>query len=172
MDKQPNINNMLIALMEEYKKSTIELKQILSELSILSFTKILDTKTTDKDCKSIQTITFHIVQSGYTYANYFNSVHKRDWFEYTTEINTAKKGIEEIDKMLDYTEKSFEGSWIKTNEEIEAIIFKTRWNVTYDFEQLFEHAIVHVLRHRRQIKKMIVKLAFILKGKTQTYYDN
>lgn len=51
-----------------------------------------------------------------------------------------------------YTKNSFEGIWQKTNEEIEAIKIDTRWKVTYDFEQLLEHAIVHILRHRRQVE--------------------
>lgn len=146
---------MLIALMEEYRRSAIDLKQILSHLSQSTFEKINDSHTTDPDCHSIQTITFHIVQSGYTYSNYINTITKRDWFEYNESIETPLKGIEELDKMLDFAEHSFEDIWYKTNEEIEQWRFNTRWNVTYDFEQLMEHAIVHVLRHRRQIENML-----------------
>ncbi len=146
---------MLIALMEEYRRSAIDLKQILSHLSQSTFEKINDSHTTDPDCHSIQTITFHIVQSGYTYSNYINTITKRDWFEYNESIETPLIGIEELDKMLDFAEHSFEGIWYKTNEEIEQWKFNTRWNVTYDFEQLMEHAIVHVLRHRRQIENML-----------------
>jgi len=148
-------NNMLLALISEYRKSTIELKQILSTLNQDLFVKITDTQTLDKDCKSIQTITFHIVQSGYTYANYINSLNKRNWLDYNHTIETPKKGIEEIDKMLDYSENAFNGLWEKTNDEIEKFKFETRWHVTYDVEQLMEHAIVHILRHRRQIEIVI-----------------
>jgi len=148
-------NGMLLALIGEYRKSTIELKEILSILDQGLFEKITDKKTTDKDCKSIKTITFHIVQSGYTYANYINSLSKRKWFKYNDEIGTPTEGIEEINKMLDYTEKSFDGLWEKTNDEFEKYKFETRWNVTYDLEQMMEHAIVHILRHRRQIENII-----------------
>jgi uncharacterized damage-inducible protein DinB len=148
-------NGMLIALMDEYRKAAIEYKQILTDISQVLFIKITDDKTKDKDCKSIQNITFHIIQSGYTYSNYINTVNKREWFEYKEDINNPKKGIEEIDKMLDFTENSFDGIWTKSNKEIEKWKFDTRWNVTYDFEQLMEHAIVHVLRHRRQIENVI-----------------
>lgn len=148
-------NGMLVALIEEYKRATITLKQILSETPQDLFEKITDKNTTDPDCKSIQSITFHLVQSGYTYSNYINSISDRKWFEYSEPIQTPKKGIEEIDKMLAYAEASFEGLWYKTNQEIETWIFETRWNVTYDFEQLMEHAIVHILRHRRQIENVI-----------------
>ncbi len=146
---------MLIALMEEYRRSAIDLKQFISHLSQSTFEKINDSHTTDPDCHSIQTITFHIVQSGYTYSNYINTITKRDWFEYNESIETPLKGIGELGKMLDFAEHSFEGIWYKTNEEIEQWKFNTRWNVTYDFEQLMEHAIVHVLRHRRQIENML-----------------
>ena len=33
-----------------------------------------------------------------------------------------------------------------------------KWRQQYDVEQLFEHAIVHVLRHRRQIERFIQKM--------------
>jgi hypothetical protein len=42
-----------------------------------------------------------------------------------------------------------------TDEEISATVINSGWGVTYDAEQLLEHAIVHVLRHRRQIEKFI-----------------
>ncbi len=148
-------NGMLTALMAEYHKSTIAYKEILSSLSQSLFEMIVDSETEDGDCRSIQTVTAHVVQSGYTYSNYINSISNRPWFEYTSPINTPEQAIEEIDKMLDFAEQSFEGIWEKSNAEIETIKFDTRWQVTYDFEQLMEHAIVHILRHRRQIENMI-----------------
>ena len=148
-------NGMLVALMQEYRKSTIEYKHILSGISQELFEKITDDITEDEDCKSIQNITNHIIQSGYTYSNYINVVDKKDWLEYTEGVNTPKKGIEEIDKMLDFAEQSFEDIWYKANKEIETWKYDTRWNVTYDFEQLMEHAIVHILRHRRQVENVI-----------------
>jgi len=44
-----------------------------------------------------------------------------------------------------------------TDEEIESIIIPSRWGVTYNLEQLLEHAIVHILRHRRQIEKFMLQ---------------
>ena len=149
---------MVTALLEEYKKSTIAYKQILKNLSQKHFEKIIDTKTEDKDCKSIKTITFHIVHSGYTYANYIHSISNQKWLEYNVAINNPTKGIEEINKMLEYTEKTLETIWYKTTEELDQYMFDTRWDVTYNFEQLMEHAIVHILRHRRQLEIGLEKL--------------
>ena len=32
------------------------------------------------------------------------------------------------------------------------------WGQLFDIDQLFEHAIVHILRHRRQIERFLLKL--------------
>jgi len=57
--------------------------------------------------------------------------------------------------MLAYTVQTLEGKWIMSDAEITASVIHSRWGVTYDAEQLLEHAIVHVLRHRRQVEKLI-----------------
>jgi hypothetical protein len=38
-------------------------------------------------------------------------------------------------------------------------VIEARWGPRYDLEQLLEHAIVHVLRHRRQIDKFLAAAA-------------
>ena len=141
---------MLVALVEEYKRATKDYIKILDNISKEDFLAIRDSEAKDPDCKSIQTVTFHIIQSGYTYANYIQSVSNNRWLEYKTIIDTTKNAVHEIGEMLKYTEESFYDNWYKSNEELEKYSFKTRWNVTYDLEQLLEHAIVHILRHRRQ----------------------
>ncbi|WP_187696415.1 DinB family protein [Xanthovirga aplysinae] len=146
---------MLGALMDEYERASLDLKNILSNLSLGQFEEIKDPHTQDKDCKSIQTVICHVVQSGYTYANYIKSVYSTEWLEYDHLINSPMEGIQELDKMLEYTIQSLEDKWDKPMEEIQSWEFKTRWGVTYDIEQLMEHAIVHILRHRRQIENFL-----------------
>ena len=36
-----------------------------------------------------------------------------------------------------------------------SIKFTSRMGEEYNFEQILEHAVVHILRHRRQIEKFI-----------------
>ena len=148
-------NAMVIALFEEYRRATIELKEILSTISKAEFQLVRDAVTEDSDCLSIQTVATHIVQSGYTYINYVNTISKIEWREYEKTIETSTEAIVEIDKMLNYTETSLEQILHFENKEIETWQFDSRWGVTYDFEQLMEHAIVHVLRHRRQIENFL-----------------
>ena len=147
---------MIIALFDEYIRASKDYKNLLNTVSQFDFDEIKDKLTKDKDCQSIKSITTHIVQAGYTYANYINTVSDKQWQEYTTDIVNPKSGILEIDNMFDYTEVALTKVASKSNEDLEKYSFETRWNVIYDFEQLMEHAIVHILRHRRQVEKMLV----------------
>jgi hypothetical protein len=45
-----------------------------------------------------------------------------------------------------------------TDEEITAVKMPVRWGPTYDLEQLLEHAIVHILRHRRQVERFLERM--------------
>ena len=44
----------------------------------------------------------------------------------------------------------------------DALKIKTGWGQLYDIEQLTEHAIVHILRHRRQIEKFKIILSGLI----------
>ena len=83
MQKKYRINGAIGALLDEYEKSVNELKEVIIHLTTSELTKIVDNDTKDQDCKSIQTILSHVVESGYTYVieirkslgenvNYFN----------------------------------------------------------------------------------------------------
>ena len=57
--------------------------------------------------------------------------------------------------MLEYTAQTLEGRWEMKDKEMADIVIDSSWGVRYDLEQLLEHAIVHILRHRRQIERLL-----------------
>ena len=69
---------MLTALLAEYQRATIDLKIVLEMLSQAEYNLVRDEKTRDPDCRSIKTVVTHILNSGYVYANYLNTVNKRN----------------------------------------------------------------------------------------------
>lgn len=149
-------NPTLIALLDEYQKTASEFLEVIKDIQQPEFTQIKDVLTNDSDCKSIQTISSHVVNSGYTYANYINAFFNIPWWNFDRKrINSVSDVLIEMPKMLKFTEQSFDGLWEKTDDEIIAMKVKARWGPTYDIEQLLEHAIVHILRHRRQIENFI-----------------
>ena len=143
------------AMMDEYERASGELIQILEGISDEEFDRVRDTQTQDEDCRSIQTIMRHVVRAGYGYANYMRTYWKKEpvvrWDEPVRRADTPA----EMRKALAYMVETLDGHWDMTDQECTEMKMVVRWGPTYDFEQLFEHAIVHILRHRRQIDRFL-----------------
>jgi len=148
------------ALLDEYEKSLEELIRVVNTISQSQLLAIVDPETKDEDCKSIQTILTHVVQSGYTYVV---EIRKGLGEEIQYKDKTLLREIEAykvaLRKMFKFNEQLFIDYPNLTLYEPDANKkIKVRWGQLYDVEQLFEHAIVHILRHRRQIEKFKEKL--------------
>ena len=153
-------NGAVGALLDEYEKSIDELKAVIATISTSDLTKIVDEQTKDEDCKSIQSVLSHVIGSGYTYV-----VEIKKWLgeeiDYISKqtLHSTEAYIEALEKMFIYNEKLFQDfPTLKLEEYDSSKKIHVRWGQTYDVEQLLEHAIVHVLRHRRQIEKMHLKI--------------
>jgi len=150
------------AILDVYKKASEEFISVLGNVSSDDFVKIVDAKTSDEDCRSIQTITRHVIRSGYGYANYI--LNALNIFVDTTDANkmtieNIKDAADEIRKMLKFNiHNLYELNREKIEENMFSLKFTTRWREEFNFEQILEHAIVHVLRHRRQVGKFIAAL--------------
>lgn len=143
------------AVMDEYERAASELKNLVEKISESDYSKIVDPDTKDDDCRSVQTIVSHVTNSGYGYANYI-----RDWFSIPKSsperrMLSQKDFSIEFEKMISYTSETLEGKWEYSDDEIQKVKMIVRWGPQYDLEQLLEHAVVHILRHRRQIEKFI-----------------
>jgi len=143
------------AVMDEYERAAAELKKLIERFSDSEYVRIVDTETKDEDCRSVQTIVSHVTNSGYGYANYI-----RNWFSILKKsperrLLTKNDFVNELDNMLDYTSETLEGKWEYSDDEIQEVKIDVRWGPQYDLEQLLEHAVVHILRHRRQIEKFV-----------------
>jgi len=141
------------ALMDEYERASIDLRKLILSFSQEEFEKILDDKTNDEDCRSIQTIMNHVVAAGYRYLNQINVFLKQEQITPNFQVTSPLSAIKEFDKMLSFTSEAVKNNLAIKYEEVEAARMETRWGL-YDIEMMFEHAIVHILRHRRQIEKL------------------
>ena len=145
------------ALMDEYERAAIELKSTVENLGEEDYERIADAETENEDCRSIQTIMNHVVHSGYGYANAVRrqismSPEPRE----RRQISHSEIGSE-IDQMLAFTVETLDGKWEISYEEINKIVIESTESFSENLEQLLEHAIVHVLRHRRQIEKFLLQ---------------
>ncbi|MEP7108549.1 MAG: DinB family protein [Ferruginibacter sp.] len=144
------------ALLDIYEEAISDLKKVIEGVPDNALTIIIDTKTTDKNCESIQAILSHVVHAGFGYAT---SIHNLKGYDIIRPAKTfhlsMKEYVADLADVFTYTENIFKE--IKDNELEQfdnSLKIKTGWGQWYDIEQMTEHAIVHILRHKRQIDKI------------------
>ncbi len=157
--EKPYRKGAIGALTDEYEKALDELKNLLLQIPDNEFNKVYNEKT-DVDFQSVRNIVLHLINSGYVYANHIRKRFGNSYVVLKIEIVKTEQGIFKLDEMFEYTVETFEDKWHLTDNELMNTIIKTSWT-TYDLEAIIEHAIVHVLRHRLQIEKMIVKYGIL-----------
>jgi len=148
------------ALLDEYERAIADLQQTIADISDEELITIADSKTSNPKCKSVQTVLSHVVNSGYGDAVDIrqlrgqNSEYPDNIFRMT--VNDYIKDLDDLFIFILDTFKNMQDADLEQFDNDKKI--KTYWGQVYDIEQLTEHAIVHILRHRRQIEKFKISL--------------
>jgi uncharacterized damage-inducible protein DinB len=145
-------------LMDEYERAAAELRRVVEQIPDEEFARVVDSQTKDEDSRSVQTIMSHVVGAGYSYADYIRELFSVAPGRPPYRLLSRRESLEQLDAALAYTAQALEGRWEMSEKEITGTVIRSSWGVVYDMEQLLEHAIVHVLRHRRQIEKFRSRL--------------
>jgi uncharacterized damage-inducible protein DinB len=141
--------------MDEYERAAEDLGRLVRQIPEDDFVRVVDSQTKDDDCRSVQTIMSHVVRSGYGYADYIREQFSIASTRPQNKLLSRQESLKQLDAALLYTAQTLEGRWKMSEEEISGTVIKSRWGLVYNVEGLLEHAIVHILRHRRQIEKFI-----------------
>lgn len=143
------------AILHEYSKVITELQHVVQNITPADLVTIVDPTTANPDCRSVQTVLTHVVSSGYSYSIYIQELkNASSRMRQRNTRDTAADYVKDLDSVLVFTAETFSNFEDSELEELdEAKKIKTAWGQSYDIEQLMEHAIVHILRHRRQIEQ-------------------
>ncbi len=143
------------ALLDEYEKALTELLYVISDISNDELATIADKQTSDPNCKSVQAILSHVVRSMYVYAVYIRNMRgaemEKPALKFHLSVNEYKNDLVEAFEFNVETFENINDSELEEPDNSKKI--NTSWGQSYDIEQIMEHAIVHILRHRRQIEK-------------------
>lgn len=143
------------ALLDEYERVIADLQQTIGDVTDKELVTIADKTTADPMCTSIQTILSHVVRCGYAYALYIQQPQKGTVTHPAIVLHPSVKDYQkDLDDFFAFTTnifKSIQDNQLEQSDNSKKII--TLWQQAYDIEQMTEHAIVHILRHRRQIEK-------------------
>lgn len=158
--KKYRTNGAVGALLDEYEKSIEELKLVLETITEKQLVTIADPDTNDPDCRSIQTILSHVIRAGYGYAICIRKAQgEKLAYKEREVLHTIVAYQDGLDEMFAYNDKLFKDyPDLKLEEYDLDKKMLMRWGQKYDVDQLMEHAIVHVLRHRRQIERFLQKM--------------
>lgn len=149
------------ALLDEYEIVLNDLKKTIKKISNEDLKKIVDSDTRDTNCRTIQRILSHVVICGYYYVIRIlkNKYPDKEFvFPKMVLLDKVSDYNKALDEMYEFTEKNI----INLKErEMRTVnpdkMIKTGWG-WYDYEQILEHGIVHISRHRRQIRKLMSNL--------------
>ena len=158
--KQYRTNGAIGALLDEYERAIESLKKLIRPISPTELTDIVDYETTDEDCRSIETILVHVIRAGHNYSITIRN-HQGEKLEPATSASfqTTTGFCAGLDTMFRSAESLFHDyPEISLEEYGEDKKMHVSWGQRYDVEQLMEHAIVHILRHRRQIERFLLRL--------------
>lgn len=143
------------SLMDVYERALRELQELLRSLSTEDYIRISNPDSPDPDCLSVQTIMRHVVSAGYGYATSIRQAIGVEGRRPEIPLLSQADAVRRLGEMFEYSLAAFNGRWDITEEEMYTTIIKTSWS-EYDIDSLLEHAVVHILRHRRQIEKLVL----------------
>jgi uncharacterized damage-inducible protein DinB len=156
MDLKATRNGATGALLDEYERAIAELISLINKIPDDRLVIITDHDTADENCRSVQTILSHVVHAGFGYATaIYNSKGHTAARPGKTFHTTVGEYSRDLNDMFAYTGQVFKDIGNDELEEFnDSLKIRSSWGQTYDIEQLMEHAIVHILRHRRQVERM------------------
>jgi uncharacterized damage-inducible protein DinB len=148
------------AMMDEYERAVVEISDLIAKMDSYDFEAVRDRETKDEDCRSIQTVVRHVVRAGYGYATMIRGAFGEQIERPEVPLGTPAEVRVQLAEMMAFTEATLADKWDLSEERMNAVEIHARWGPTYDFEQIMEHAIVHVLRHRRQLERFLTEPQF------------
>ena len=106
---------------------------------------------------SPRAICLHVIGAAHRYAHYIRKARGVDFIERYEASPAQLRSPQDVRGLLTegilLTEESVEPLLNATDQEIQALSFTVRWGPRYDPEMILEHAVCHLLRHRRQLER-------------------
>lgn len=146
----------LRAVLDEYARVIRELESVVSAIPDDRYPATTDPG--DKDYPSIAPIMQHVIGAAHVYVDYIDdalSGASRGRRERTYHYDTPNIALASVWEAFGRMVGVLGRIRTCTEDDMAKVQFVTRWNQRYDLEQMLEHAIVHILRHRRQIENRL-----------------
>jgi hypothetical protein len=142
------------ALMDEYARAAADFCAVLDRFEGERFVE--ERPSPDPDCRSVRAIARHACSATRGYANDIRRVRALPVDARRVDLSEIRSPADArrlLAQGLRYTEGALDGFYDADEATNRAHEFTVSWGVRYDPETLLEHAVCHLLRHRRQLER-------------------
>jgi hypothetical protein len=141
--------------MDEYARAAGDFCGVVESFDPARF--VAERASNNPSTVSPHAICVHVCGAAHRYAHYIRKARGVDFVD-RYELDPSRlaspqdvRGL--LAEAIIMTESTVEPLLGATEEEIQALSFPVRWGPRYDPEMIVEHAVCHLLRHRRQLER-------------------
>jgi hypothetical protein len=153
--RQPGLSGPFGALMDEYARAAEDFCRVVERFDVARFDA--GRPSNNPDTVSPRAICLHVIGAAHRYAHYVRKARGVDFVERYDADPAHLQSPSEVRALLAegivLMEQTVEPLLKATEQDIQTLSFAVRWGPRYDPEMILEHAVCHVLRHRRQLER-------------------
>ena len=153
--RHPGLYGPFGALMDEYARAAEDFCRVVESFDLARFDA--ERPSNNPNTVSPRAICLHVIGAAHRYAYYIRKARRVDFVERYDADPAQLRSPQEVRTLLTegilLMEETVEPLLNATDEEIQALSFTVRWGPRYDPEMILEHAVCHLLRHRRQLER-------------------
>jgi len=151
----PGLSGPFGALMDEYARAAEDFCRVVETFDLVRFDA--ERASNNPNTVSARAICLHVIGAAHRYAHYIRKARSVDFVERYDADPAQLRSPQEVRTLLTdailLTEETVEPLLNATEQDIQALSFAVRWGPRYDPEMILEHAVCHLLRHRRQLER-------------------
>ena len=142
-------------MMDEYARAAEEICRIAETFDAPRF--LAERASDDPDTLSPRSVCAHAVGAAWGYANYLRHAQGIEMASAAVQPNDSVQSPADfrpaLEEAMGFTEESVAPLREMSEEQVEALEWRAKWGPLYNPESMLEHAICHLLRHRRQLER-------------------
>jgi hypothetical protein len=143
------------ALMDEYARAAEDFCQVVESFELARFDS--ERPSDNPATVSPRAICLHVIGAAHRYAHYIRKARGVEFADRYEADPARLRSPRDVRGLLSegivLTEQTVEPLLKASEQDIQALTFAVRWGPRYDPEMILEHAVCHLLRHRRQLER-------------------
>lgn len=139
------------ACIAEYRRAAKDFCDVVERISPAAFAA--ERPSEDPDTVSPLAVCRHVVRAAHGYAGYLRKAQGIAPEPFVDRVKARADVRPALEAEIGHTEESVAPLRSKSGEDVSRVEFRVSWGAVYNPEILLEHAICHVLRHRRQLER-------------------